>query len=108
MRKLTAGERKRLRGLGHELRPLVHVGKDGLTEAVVREIDKALGAHELVKVKFLGLDREQVRTFRESFAGRLGCALAGAVGHMALLYRQQADAAKRRIEMPDLYVIGQK
>lgn len=104
MRALTQGERKQLRGLGHELRPLIHVGKEGLTDAVVRELDKALGAHELVKVKFLGADREQVRAFRESIEGRLGCAVAGAVGHMALLFRQQPDAKKRRVELPELYV----
>ena len=103
MRALTQGERKQLRGLGHELRPLIHVGKEGLTDAVVRELDKALGAHELVKVKFLGADREQVRGFREAIEERLGCVVAGAVGHMALLFRQQPDAKKRRIELPELY-----
>lgn len=108
MRELSAGERKQLRGLGHELRPLIHVGKEGLTDAVVREIDKALGAHELVKVKFLGADREQVRAFREALEQRLGCALAGAVGHMALLFRQLPDAAKRRIALPDLYGAGHR
>ena len=103
MRALTQGERKLLRGLGHELRPLIHVGKEGLTEAVVRELDKALGAHELVKVKFLGADRAQVRGFREAIEERLGCAVVGAVGHMALLFRQQPDVRKRKIELPDTY-----
>ena len=103
MRALNAGERKQLRGLGHELRPLIHVGKDGLTDAVVREIDQALGAHELVKVKFLGADRARVRGFREAIESRLGCAVAGAVGHTALLFRQQPDEKKRRIELPELY-----
>jgi RNA-binding protein len=103
MRALTQGERKQLRGLGHELRPLIHVGKDGLTDAVVREIDKALGAHELVKVKFLGADRERVREFRAAIETRLGCAVVGAIGHTALLFRQQPDAKKRRVEIADLY-----
>ena len=51
--KLTNGQRRHLRGLGHHLRPVVQIGHHGLTEGLVTALDKALETHELVKVKAL-------------------------------------------------------
>jgi RNA-binding protein len=104
MRRLTTGEKKQLRGLAHELRPLLHIGKDGLTDAVVRQLDQTLFAHELVKVKFLATDREQQRAFCAAIAERLQCELAGSIGHVAIAFRQHPEAAKRQIEIAEMYV----
>ena len=53
MKPLTSSQRKRLRGLAHDLKPLVHLGKAGLTDAALAQIDKELADHELIKVRFL-------------------------------------------------------
>lgn len=103
MRRLTALERKQLRGLAHQLRPLLHVGKDGLSEAVVRQLDSALTSHELVKVKFLASDREQKRAAGVAIEERLHCELAGLIGHVAIVFRQHPQAAKRRLEIAEMY-----
>ena len=103
MRALTSLERKHLRGLAHDLRPLLHVGKEGLSDAVVRQLDQALGAHELVKVKFLMADRLQKQAACEAIAQRLQCELAGLIGHIAIVFRQHPEVAKRRIEIAEMY-----
>jgi len=64
---LTSAQRRALKARAHDLKPVVLLGAAGLTEMVLREIDRALGAHELVKVKVPGDDREQrAAVFSES------------------------------------------
>jgi RNA-binding protein len=94
---LSSSQRKRLRGLAHDLHPLVHVGKEGLTEAALAQIDRELGEHELIKVRFLALKDEKREAARE-IESRLSATLAGLVGHIAVYYRPHADPKKRRID----------
>jgi RNA-binding protein len=94
---LTSAQRKRLRGLAHELHPLVLLGKEGLTEAALAQIDRELAQHELIKVRFLS-HKEERRTAAREIESRLGCSLAGLVGHVAIYYRPHVDPEKRRIE----------
>jgi len=98
---LTSAQRKRLRGLAHDLRPLVLLGKEGLTEAALSQIDRELAQHELIKVRFLSL-KEEKRTAAREIESRLGCALAGLVGHVAIYYRPHADPKRRRIDLERL------
>jgi RNA-binding protein len=95
---LTSAQRKRLRGLAHDLHPLVQLGKEGLTAAALDQIDRELARHELIKVRFLSL-KEERRTAAREIESRLDCALAGLVGHVAIYYRPHADPKKRRIEL---------
>ncbi len=97
MKPLTSAQRKRLRGLAHGLAPLVHLGKSGLTDAALAQIDKELAAHELIKVRFLEGKQEKDALVAE-MEQRLGCGAAGRVGHVAILYRPHADPDKRRID----------
>ena len=94
---LTSSQRKRLRGLAHDLHPLVHVGKEGLTEAALAQIDRELAEHELIKVRFLS-GKEEKRDLAREIEDRLICGLAGLVGHVAIYYRPHADPKKRRID----------
>jgi RNA-binding protein len=95
---LTAAQRKRLRGLAHSLHPLVHVGKEGVSEAALAQIDRELAEHELIKVRFLS-EKEEKRSLAREIESRLGAALAGIVGHVAVFYRPHANPAKRRIRL---------
>jgi len=99
MSELSSKQRKHLRGLAHALEPIVHLGKSGLTEEVVRQVDRALDAHELVKVRFVA-GKEEKRGLVEELGERLGAAVAGVVGHVGILYRRQAEPEKRRIRLP--------
>lgn len=105
-RALSSAERKRLRGLAHELHALVQVGKAGLSPAVLRQLDQALADHELVKVRFLeGPDRTTKNALCAAIAAETGAELAGLVGHVAIFFRQQPDPERRRVAMPDLYAV---
>lgn len=95
---LTGTQRKRLRGLAHSLKPVVHVGQNGLAPAVVDEVDRALGHHELVKVKLAG-ERDERQELAEELARRVRGELVGTIGTMAILFRRHPDPEARKIEL---------
>lgn len=100
MSPLTSRQRKYLRGLAHAFEPIVHVGKGGVTDALLVQIEHALDHHELIKVRFVDGKEAKAELVAEIVA-RTGAAEAGRVGHVAILYRAQTDPEKRRIELPD-------
>lgn len=95
---LTGAQRRKLRGLAHSLEPVVALGRAGLTEGVFGELDRALDRHELIKVRLSGERGERAES-ASAIAHRLGCAVAGTIGHVAILYRRQADPERRRIAL---------
>lgn len=102
-RALTAAERKQLRGLAHPLRPLVQLGRDGLTPGTLREIERGLASHELIKIRVSG-ERERRATLAEEIARATQSGIAGAIGMVVILYRQHPDPEERRVELgSDLY-----
>jgi RNA-binding protein len=96
---LTSAQRKWLRGMSHSLRPVVQVGRQGLTEGVIRQVDAALDLHELVKVQAVA-PREEKDAIAGRLAAELGAAVAGRIGHIVILYRQHPDPEKRLYELP--------
>ena len=96
---LSDKQRRHLRGLAHELKPVVRLGSAGLTEALAAETARALHDHELIKVKTGGGDREARDTLFAALAERTGSALVHRIGNVAVLYRPRADLP--RILIPD-------
>jgi RNA-binding protein len=88
---LTNAQKRYLRGLAHDLRPVLLVGAKGVTPAVLSELDLALEQHELIKIRVAAGDRDE----RDAWIGALveasGASLAGRIGHVAILYRRSAD-----------------
>lgn len=86
--------RRRLRAEGQGIDPTVHVGKDGLTDGVVDELDAQLRRHHLVKVRIqraaVGGDKAGKDGQAEDLAGRMGAELVERRGHTVLLYRRRA------------------
>ena len=99
MTTLKGAQKRYLRGLAHGLKPLVHIGKGGLTDGLFRSLDQALAAHELVKVKFLDFKDQKKEACRE-IDERLGCASVGTIGHLAIFYRAAEDPEDRKIRLP--------
>jgi RNA-binding protein len=99
MQKLTNVQRAHLRRLAHHLKPVVQIGKQGLTSAVQASVGEALNAHELIKVKFMNF-RDQKHELTEELVAASGSALVGTIGNIAILYRQQPNPEKRRIMFP--------
>jgi len=96
---LTSRQRGRLRSLAHSLEPAVLVGRAGVTDAVVREVDDALEARELIKVRLPG-DREERARAAAAMAERTSSELAGQIGRVAILYRGNPDPARRKVDLP--------
>ena len=91
---LTARERSFLKARAHPLEPIVTVGHDGLTDAVVKEIDRALGVHELIKVRVNAGDRTVRRALFEEIAARSEAEAVQQVGKVLVLWRPRPlDAA---------------
>jgi RNA-binding protein len=99
MAALRGSERKYLRGLAHGMRPVVQIGKEGVTEQVLVAIGVALDARELIKVQFLA-SREQKRELAASIEQRVAAECVGIIGHIAIFYRQQPDPDRRSIHLP--------
>ncbi len=98
---LKGSQRKYLRGLAHNLNPSALVGQKGVTDALVQEINTALDAAELIKIKFIDHKEKGLKTtLLDEIAQRTDCQVAGMIGHVAILYRAQADPEKRIIKLP--------
>jgi putative YhbY family RNA-binding protein len=89
---LTARERARLKARAHALEPVVQVGHAGLTETVVAELERALAAHELVKVRIGGADRDARAALAEAICARTGAAAVQSVGKVLVIFRPRPDA----------------
>lgn len=97
---LTGAQKSHLRGLGQKLEPSLKVGKEGLTPAFFTELQKLLRAHELVKLRFLGAERDERASLCDKIADEGRCLCIGAVGHTALFYRQHPEPEQRGIVLP--------
>src|SRR5579872_6345129 len=96
---LSERQRRHLRGLAHDLQPVIRLGSAGLTESVARETDRALTDHELIKIKAPGGDRDARNAMFEQLARRTGSSLVHRIGNVAVLYRPRPDLP--RIVIPD-------
>lgn len=96
---LTSRQRSHLRSLAHSLEPVVLVGRAGVTDAVVREIDDALEARELIKVRLSG-DSDERAASSAAIADRTRAGVAGRIGRVVILYRRNRDPSRRRVDLP--------
>ena len=88
---MNAKHKKRLRTIGHQLRPVVTVAGNGLSDAVLTELNRALDDHELIKVKIIG-DREERKLIVEAIAAMADTDVIQAIGGVALIYRPAREA----------------
>ncbi len=94
---LTGKQKRHLRGLGHDLHPLVTVGDKGLSENLLAELDQTLEHHELIKVRVNAGDREERKLLIDQLIEKSGSELIQTIGHIALLYRK---AKKPSLQLP--------
>jgi RNA-binding protein len=95
---LSGRQRRHLRALGHHLDPVVQVGHDGVSEAVVQQTETQLEAHELIKVKVSESSPQQRHEAAVLLAQRTHALVAQVLGRTVLLYRPRRD--KPQIELP--------
>jgi RNA-binding protein len=98
---LKGFQKRYLRARAHGLKPIVQVGQNGVSKALVRFVDEALNAHELIKVKFNEHKGKAEKTLLSAeICKETGSAVAGMVGHTVILFRPHPTPEKRKITLP--------
>lgn len=87
---LTSAEKKKLRGMAQRLKPIVHIGKHGLSESVLAEIETTLTKNGLIKIRFES-DREGMKALCTEISEKCGCELVGSVGKTAVFFRDMPE-----------------
>jgi RNA-binding protein len=98
MPELSEKQKKHLRGLAHSREPVVLIGQSGLSPAVAAELETALGAHELVKVRARVGDRDERDRILARLAQQTGSTLVQRIGNVGVFYRRHKE--RPRIILP--------
>jgi RNA-binding protein len=85
---LTNPQKRYLKGLAHDLRPVIMIGAKGVSAALLAELDAALEQHELVKVKIAAEDRETRDVWIEAMIEGSACGLVARIGNVAVIFRR--------------------
>ena len=85
-------EKKALRKKTHSLKPVVMIGQHGLTDAVLAEIDVALNANELIKVRIRGADKIKRTGLCEQMEKQLNAEVVDQIGFIAVLHRPESNS----------------
>ena len=96
---LTSKQRAQLRGLANSIDTIVHVGKDGLWDNLIKQADDALEARELIKCKVLENSMLTAREACEELSRLTRSEQVQVIGTKFVLYRQHYDKSKRKIEL---------
>ena len=96
---LSKKQIQHLRGLAHDLKPVVLLGSNGLTEAVVAEIEVALNFHELIKIKVASEDRQTKALIIEAIVRETAAVKVHTIGNMLVLYKASTE---QKITIPRL------
>lgn len=92
---LTQEQKKQYKSIGHHLKPVLTVADNGLTEGVLAELERALGDHELIKIKVNILDLESRLEAIAELCKAGKAELVQVIGKMALLYRKNVNVNKQ-------------
>ncbi|MDH4054827.1 MAG: YhbY family RNA-binding protein [Gammaproteobacteria bacterium] len=98
---LSESQKKYLRGLGHDLKPLIMVGDAGLSEPLLAEYEATLAHHELIKVKLRATDRAARDRMIEQLCSNHSASLIQRIGNVALVYRENPEKKpEKRLRIP--------
>lgn len=95
---LTGKQVRYLRGLGHPLKPLLQVGKAGITNSFIHQVKSALETHELIKVKLIKSAPDTLKEVAEKLQKSVPCQVAQTIGKTVLLYKARDE--KPTIKLP--------
>lgn len=88
---LSPVERRALRASAHHLQPVVAIAGNGLTPGVLKEIDVCLKAHELIKIKLHGIERDERAALFDQICAELACAPVQHIGNTLILWRPKPE-----------------
>jgi len=93
----SPAQRRTLRAAAHHLNPVVSISQKGLTPSVLAEIDRSLKAHELIKLRLYGIEREMREALFREICTALNCAEVQHIGNLLVLWRENPkDAATEK------------
>lgn len=95
---LTPAERKAFKGDAHHLNPVVMIGGDGLTPAVIKETDLALKSHGLIKIRVFSDDRDARQTILQTLCDQLNAAPVQHIGKLLVVWRPPVEQVKEAEE----------
>ncbi|GGU58121.1 RNA-binding protein [Pseudomonas laurentiana] len=92
---LTQEQKKQYKSIGHDLKPVLIVAGNGLTEGVLAELERALSDHELIKIKLNLSEREERAEVITELCKAGRAELVQTIGKMALIYRKNPQPNKQ-------------
>ena len=96
MKSLSPAERKLLKSRAHALRPVVTVGNERLSPALLKEIDISLKAHDLIKIRVTGDDRDLRQALLGEICSRTGASPVQHIGKILVVYQPQEDVPEKK------------
>lgn len=94
---ITGKQRSYLKSLAHELDPILIIGKGGVTDNTIKQLDDALEKHELIKIKILNNNMEDPKHIQERILAVLNAEFVQYIGSKFTIYRAAKDA---KIKLP--------
>lgn len=95
---ITSKQRSYLRSIAHDMQPIFQIGKGGIEESMLKQIDEALEAREIIKIKVLNNSGLEAREASDIICEELNCEGIQAIGSKIVLYRRSVK--KPKIELP--------
>lgn len=95
MIELTPAQRRELRAKAHHLNPVVTIAGNGLTPSVLAEIERSLQAHELIKVRVQGAERDDRESLMHELCSALDAAAVQHIGNILVVWRQRREEEKQ-------------
>ena len=99
---MTSKQRAFLKSLAMNIEPSVHIGKDAASPEVVKSVQEALNAHELVKIAVLNNCPDDIKNMAEAVSERTRAQVVQVIGHRIVLYRPAEDEKNRKIDLVHL------
>lgn len=94
---LTSKQRAQLRGMANSMDTILQVGKDGISDNIVAQIDSALEARELIKCRVLETSPKSSREAADEIAERVGADVVQVIGYRFILFRPASQKENRKI-----------
>ena len=91
---LNSRQKKILRAKAHDLKPIVLIGKSGVTNGCIQSIDGAIESRELIKIKFLE-HKDNKKELSQTICDKTNSEIIGNIGHTIMLFRQNPDKEKQ-------------
>jgi len=99
MKNLNSSQRSYLKAQAHILEPVIHLGKNGLTDGTIYSINTALSSNELIKIKFQAF-KDDKKEISEKIATQTVSLIVGIIGHTLILFKQNPNPEKQEFQLP--------